>query len=504
MKRIRLKFISVLAAIVFVCICASPAAYGVEPLSFHMEGVVADGGVLRIYCNTNLETTPQIDNFTATLDNFALPVRDITAFEDADEGVSYIFLVDISGSIRQAQFQAIKDTIAEICDGLTDKDNISIFSVGDETYTQPFVSSAEDIQAQIDAIERRQEDTNLYESIVKSLNVMNTHENCHDKKALVVFSDGEEDHVRGITLDETVAKIRESRVPIYTVAMLGTNPAARYVETAKVLGSFARYSPGGKHYIHTLDKVMSETVAADILDSIGHSIIVSADLSGFSSEGGDMLLRLELTVAGAGRASDGYYISTTGLSAPEPTSGTVSEATPEPERMPDSTADNTKSNHLARIVAGGLTFLVLGATLFFILRRKKSDSGVSVADAPAKQIPARPATVGPPPGKPRIALRLTKIGLIEAQVFRAEFAGELVIGRDPSKAALPFKDDELLSGRHCSITYESEGIVLRDLGSTNRTFVNGIPIQDKYILENDDVLLVGSMELRVNWEELGS
>jgi pSer/pThr/pTyr-binding forkhead associated (FHA) protein len=108
----------------------------------------------------------------------------------------------------------------------------------------------------------------------------------------------------------------------------------------------------------------------------------------------------------------------------------------------------------------------------------------------------------PPPGKPRISLRLTKIGLVEEQVFRAEFAGELVIGRDPSKAALPFTNDGLLSSRHCSVSYEPEGIVLRDLGSTNGTFVNGVPVSERHILENDDIILIGSMELRVNWERL--
>jgi pSer/pThr/pTyr-binding forkhead associated (FHA) protein len=99
-------------------------------------------------------------------------------------------------------------------------------------------------------------------------------------------------------------------------------------------------------------------------------------------------------------------------------------------------------------------------------------------------------------------LRLTKIGPAEEQVFRAEFAEELVIGRNPDAATLPFKDDLRLSARHCSISYEAEGIVLRDLGSTNGTFVNGVPVQGKYVLENDDILLIGSMELRVNWENL--
>jgi len=148
--------------------------------------------------------------------------------------------------------------------------------------------------------------------------------------------------------------------------------------------------------------------------------------------------------------------------------------------------------------------------VIFMILRKKPDEAPAVphiseplAPMPVTSGPAvRPMPAAPPPGKPRISLRLTKIGLVEEQVFRTEFTGELVIGRDPAKSALPFVDDDLLSGRHCSISYEPEGIVLRDLGSTNKTYVNGVPITDKYVLENDDVLLIGSMELRVNWETL--
>jgi hypothetical protein len=157
---------------------------------------------------------------------------------------------------------------------------------------------------------------------------------------------------------------------------------------------------------------------------------------------------------------------------------------------------------------------MIGIVLFMVLRKKPEEAPeVQPEPAPVTSMPgavtpvakgpvARPVPLAPPPGMPRISLRLTKIGSVEEQIFRTEFAGELVIGRDPGKSSLPFTGDEMLSGRHCSISYESVGIVLRDLGSTNKTYVNGVPITDKYVLRNDDVILVGSMELRVNWEDL--
>jgi len=134
---------------------------------------------------------------------------------------------------------------------------------------------------------------------------------------------------------------------------------------------------------------------------------------------------------------------------------------------------------------------------------------VTISPQPIKPSPSKPITPpkpvflsAPPKGMPRIILRLTEIRLLRKQVFCKEFAGTLVIGRDAGRTNLTFNNDSLLSGAHCAISYEQCGLVLNDLGSTNKTFVNGVPIAERYVLEKDDILSVGSMELRVNWENL--
>jgi hypothetical protein len=522
------KIITSLICAVLFCFCLVAVVNAIEALEFHMEGVVADNGSLRVYCNTNAEAVPRAEQFSATLGNTPLSVQDVTVFSEADEGTTFLFLVDVSGSIRSAHYQAIKDIINLICDDLTDKDNVSIFAFGTETYAQPFVSDPEDIQDQfdfLDSIDRSVEYTSLYEGVFTALSVLNTHADVNDKKVLIIFSDGHEYVFHGITVDEAEIRIRDSRVPIYTVATLGRNPPGRYVESAKILGSFARLSAGGRHYVHDLDRAVSEEIAADIMESIKNSLIVSVGLDGFQSDGEDLMLRLDLDLPGVGRASDGYPISTAGLTMPEPEPSPEPELTPEPgpepihvptdppvsEPGPGSEEEKSffMENRLWIIIGGAVLLLAIGFILFKVLRKKPDEAPAVQPDPePLPPIPVTtdsavlPTPPAPPPGKPRISLRLTKIGFVEEQVFRTEFAGELIIGRDPDKSSLPFVDDEMLSGRHCSISYEPDGIVLRDLGSTNKTYVNGVPITDKYVLENDDILLIGSMELRINWVTL--
>ena len=77
----------------------------------------------------------------------------------------------------------------------------------------------------------------------------------------------------------------------------------------------------------------------------------------------------------------------------------------------------------------------------------------------------------------------------------------IIIGRDSTKAKLVFKNDELLSGRHCELSLKEGRIFICDLNSTNGTYVNGVPISGSFRLHNDDIILLGSMELRIGFNE---
>src|SRR5215203_3917947 len=67
-------------------------------------------------------------------------------------------------------------------------------------------------------------------------------------------------------------------------------------------------------------------------------------------------------------------------------------------------------------------------------------------------------------------------------------ADETVIGRDPANTvAIP---DRLMSRRHCAVQLADRQFGLRDLGSSNGTYVNGQPIRDR-ALEHGDRIRAG-------------
>jgi pSer/pThr/pTyr-binding forkhead associated (FHA) protein len=72
---------------------------------------------------------------------------------------------------------------------------------------------------------------------------------------------------------------------------------------------------------------------------------------------------------------------------------------------------------------------------------------------------------------------------------------EFTIGRG-QECQFRLKSD-VVSRKHCAIVIEKGGVVLRDLGSTNGTFLNGQRIQERQELKNGDHIAIGVLELEV-------
>ena len=76
--------------------------------------------------------------------------------------------------------------------------------------------------------------------------------------------------------------------------------------------------------------------------------------------------------------------------------------------------------------------------------------------------------------------------------------GTVVLGRGTD--ANIRLDDELVSRRHCSLTFDGRTVTVQDLGSTNGTFVDGSAIQNM-VLEDHNRLQIGKMVLKVDFKD---
>jgi len=76
---------------------------------------------------------------------------------------------------------------------------------------------------------------------------------------------------------------------------------------------------------------------------------------------------------------------------------------------------------------------------------------------------------------------------------------ETVIGRDETSKIRVATHE--VSRQHCLLILTSEGVLVRDLGSRNGTFINGIPIAEETILNPGDSITTGPMTFELEGVE---
>lgn len=132
----------------------------------------------------------------------------------------------------------------------------------------------------------------------------------------------------------------------------------------------------------------------------------------------------------------------------------------------------------------------------FSLRFLMKDQAAPVRQDAAPQAP--PVAIGLPPAPtqaPPLASRalVAMDGPLAGQRFPVD-GGEVVAGREGPGISVGF--DTTASRRHAAFTSSGDGILVRDLGSTNGTIVNGIRVQEM-ALRPGDTVRIGITTLRV-------
>ena len=90
-------------------------------------------------------------------------------------------------------------------------------------------------------------------------------------------------------------------------------------------------------------------------------------------------------------------------------------------------------------------------------------------------------------------------GLSKGKVFTLSAGGVYVIGREGADVVL---DDDKVSRKHAEIgLYGPGAYVLRDLASTNGTYVNDRRVSEKTRLQNGDLIRLGDTLLRFSLYE---
>lgn len=493
-----------------------------DSLILGMDQYRTENGKIIIYVNHNKGSNFDIVNEDScvVIGKQNLPVESIEKFKDAGEPVSYMFVVDISGSMSKDRIDIIKDTLKEFIDTKKDGDNICVATMGDELINSGFSEDVQTLHAFVEGIEVTRQDTDLYKSIKEELNVLKTDNSVHRKRCLVIFSDGADDQQDGITQSEAETEVKDAHIPVFTVALLPSKYKDADTENAKILGSFARYSAGGQHYVPQIDGFECREVCAKITSVIEDSLIISADLADVTAQDGNIYVGMELS-DGAAKGKDGMQIPAgdildaikeaqnvqVNINVSKNENQEATE-TPEPE-IPEVTVEEKSNTMLYVFIGCAVAAIVIFVMIVLLLRGKKKESarvasgsgvplgggggsktiGVGQSAAPKPAVSSSASASG-------IKVTLYKMGPGADESYSLILDGKKSIGRKGT-CDLSFANDAGLSGIHCYLFSRDKKIYIQDNNSTNGTFINGVPIAGEFIVESGDILLAGSAEYKI-------
>jgi Mg-chelatase subunit ChlD len=457
------------------------SVHAAEPDSLRVRFAIGKVPEITLYFdlvgeNSQPADIPQPKQFTLTVGASPATNPQLQRFEHANEGVAYVFLVDISKSLKPEQFAQVRAALANWVEALTTKDRAAVIAFGKEVkLLQDFTGDKKSLQRVIDTLAPTDSLTQLHQGLMRALEFGKRADlDLPRYRVIVTLSDGQDDFPGGVTAQEVLDCLKEDRVPIYTLGFAPSTTTAKDKDALKALGVFARTS-GGEYLDASGDQLGADYAA--LRQRIRQVFVAQFSCPTCIADG--QVQRVQLThTAGTKTLTDGLSIRL----LPPTVAAPVASA-------PSTTMEGSSGNWPYCMAGIVIACLFVGGLALFLTRKQQM---IEEEVAPPRLHVATPAVLDP-----GITIRLTEVGNTRpAKAYVVRLVDQLVIGGSPSDCDVVILDDPDISARQCTLVREHDMVFIRDLGSRNGTLVNGVPIVGRHKLSEDDILLLGRTKLR--------
>lgn len=487
----KIKFSAVfLILLFFISPCARAAG---DASNIYVRQAYADTPEVNVYFDvTDSSENPvndiKLEQLNATLGEKSVDIKSVQPFKDAEEGVAYIFLVDISTSVSY-YFKQMCDSMKSFIDTAGSKDKIAIITYGQGVkVVQDYTSDREILKSKIGIIKPTDSQTHLHNGLVKAIEMGRRRDiGLPERRVIITLSDGKDDCTGGYTRQEVLDKMREDSVPVYAIGFYNSplNDTKRgYLST---LGEFARTS-GGEYFQIGPAKVMD--IYSDIHKRAagGFKAVVFCE----NTRADGTVYRLQVNLTDGNRAlNDGLNIR---ILPKIDKAASTAPPEEEVEEVGNIQGESSRVSILYFILGIPLIALLVLLVLKRIIKmRKKTDKEFSGANSSKKQGIQKPGIKDNLDEGIKIRLTLTGKGEYIPD-YVTYLKDSIVLGISSIAENLGVFDPEI-SERHCEITAEDNIVFIRDLESDTGTYVNGARIEGKYRIHNSDLIRIGKTEI---------
>ena len=447
------------------------------------------------------QTIPSIspEQLSLTVGADRAEVKSIKPFADTSEGTGFIFLVDVSKSIKPKDFSQIQSSLNNWIAGLKAHDQAALIGFGSQVNVlQDFTQNKDSLKKTVDKLAPSDNETFLYQGLTKAFELGRRLDAALPKRrVIVVLTDGIDDATGGVTKDEVLAQMHESRIPIYAIGFTLPPLTPAKENGLKELGVLARTSGG--HFLKADSMPLADAYNLQ-KDRIAHSYELEITCTICKAEGQLTRLNINLNV-GDRSINDGVDVRLL------PQQDHVSK-----EPIQKAEVEITLQDKLIRLFTDypyiawpilGLGLVLIAWFFLYLIRNKRNSHASILQDHNASNAQADVIENNTGSVKKEVAPSLAKFTLSFAvvtgdkpgQVYKIPFNEKVIVGRS-STSDLSINDSEI-SGKHVEISFTKGVLAIKDLGSTNGTAINGVPIHTVHYLQDGDQILIGRTELRL-------
>ncbi|MBM4257056.1 MAG: VWA domain-containing protein [Deltaproteobacteria bacterium] len=409
-------------------------------------------------------------------------------FEHTGEGVAYIFLVDVSQSLKPERFAQMRTALTDWVQEMRESDRAVVITFGKEVkLIQDFTRDKESLQSAIASLAATDTLTQLHLGLVRALEVGKRADlDLPRYRVIVILSDGQDDFPGGVTSQEVLDRVKEDRMPIYALGFAPTAATVKDKEALKALGVFARTS-GGEYLDASGDQLEAEY--ALLRQRIRQVFVAHFLCSACIANGQVHWIQLTHT-AGTRRLTDGVALRLLPNNI---------AASPASLLTPPASAVTGNSHWPYRMVGAVLACVFVGGLILLLMRKPQPV---------AEEVASTPLPVAPPVSLASVdvglQVRLAEVGARRpAKVYVTRLIDQLVIGGSATECDVVITGDPDIAARQCVLVREYDKVFVSDVDARSRTLVNGVPIAGRHRLYEDDILLLGRTKLRFLCESGG-
>jgi len=249
----RNKFLTLILTLV-LCVALLPlSAMGEGVQQASIQQVFADQGRLWITFSTSLGGRLTSDSFSLLMNSHPLHNDSFGLLENSNLPTSYVLLIDNSNELGVEGFTQARHIAAQFLRLMPANSNVAITTVQSAAGRFPLEFS-QNKDAMVDQLNgmtilnKNEEKASLYRAVANVDNLLNHASGAYPRRCLIVFSDGMERSVEGLTTAELAESLEQVNMVIHTVALMKNNQDMALVHE---MGSWSRKTGGELFSIKT-------------------------------------------------------------------------------------------------------------------------------------------------------------------------------------------------------------------------------------------------------------